>query len=204
MTNGFTRRKAQSQEEIRKAARDLFSQFGVERVSIADIAHKAGVSQATIYNNFENKDALVREFIADAVEQLLSRVQEVLESKQQYHEKMSAFIEFIAEMMAEQHFSPADRALFSSSSDLQNDPEIKKVREESQQKMIGLMLGLMREGRLQGKVNPNLSDEALTIYFSIFMAVFSNPELQPQYNQNPALVKQLGTMMLCGLSNPPG
>jgi len=41
----------------------LFSQFGVEKVSIVDIARKAGVSQATIYNNFGSKEALVREFV---------------------------------------------------------------------------------------------------------------------------------------------
>jgi AcrR family transcriptional regulator len=60
MTDGFTRRKEQSKEEIRKAAWELFGQFGVEKVSIVDIARKAGVSQATIYNNFGSKDALAK------------------------------------------------------------------------------------------------------------------------------------------------
>jgi AcrR family transcriptional regulator len=66
--DGFARRKEQSKEDIRKAAWELFSQFGVDKVSIADIAHKAGVSQATIYNNFSNKESLAREFVTNAVE----------------------------------------------------------------------------------------------------------------------------------------
>ena len=66
MSNGFERRKEQSKEEIRRAAWELFAQFGVERVSMADIARKAGVSQATIYNNFANKETLTREFVAVA------------------------------------------------------------------------------------------------------------------------------------------
>ena len=97
--DGFARRKEQSKEDIRKAAWELFSQFGVDRVSIADIARKAGVSQATIYNNFGSKEALVREFVTGAVEQLVNRVQEILTPKMLFQEKMAAFFHFISEMM---------------------------------------------------------------------------------------------------------
>ena len=93
MSNGFERRKEQSKEDIRKAAWELFSQFGVGKVSIADIARKAGVSQATIYNNFGSKDALAREFVTSAVDQLVNRVQEVLTPDRPYREKMAAFIQ---------------------------------------------------------------------------------------------------------------
>jgi DNA-binding transcriptional regulator YbjK len=48
--NGFERRKEQSREDIRRAAEQLFSRFGTDRVSVNDIAREAGVSQATIYN----------------------------------------------------------------------------------------------------------------------------------------------------------
>ena len=71
--DGFARRKEQSKEEIRKAAWELFSQFGVDKVSMTDIARKAGVSPATIYNNFDSKEALAREFVSGMVEELVSR-----------------------------------------------------------------------------------------------------------------------------------
>ena len=58
--DGFARRKEQSKEDIRMAAWELFSQFGVDKVSMTDVARKAGVSQATIYNNFGSKEALAR------------------------------------------------------------------------------------------------------------------------------------------------
>ena len=57
--DGFERRKEQSKEDIRRAAEELFSKFGADKVSVNDIARKAGVSQATIYNNFGSKDELV-------------------------------------------------------------------------------------------------------------------------------------------------
>lgn len=198
--DGFARRKEQSKEDIRKAAWDLFSQFGVDKVSVMDIARKAGVSQATIYNNFGSKDALVREFVTTAVEQLVNRVQNILTPERQFREKMTAFIQLISEMMVNGRPSAAESAVFASSIDLQNDPEIKKIRMEAQEKMINLMLGLIWEGKQQGQVNPDLSDEALSIYFAVFMDVFSNPQLQNQFYHHPGLVQELGSLMISGLN----
>jgi AcrR family transcriptional regulator len=197
--DGFARRKEQSREDIRKAAWELFSQFGVDKVSIVDIARKAGVSQATIYNNFDSKEALTREFVTAAVEQLVNRVQEVLSPQQSYLDKMATFIQFISESIINSNSSAADSAIFTGSIDLQNDPEIKKIRTEAREKMAGLMLGLVQEGRQQGQVNPDLSEEALVIYFGIFMDVFSNPALQHRFYQRPELVRELGELMVSGL-----
>ena len=201
--DGFERRKEQSKEDIRRAAWELFSQFGVDRVSIADIARKAGVSQATIYNNFGSKEVLVREFVTGAVDHLVNRVQEILTPKMSFQEKMTAFLRFISELMVSGQPTAAERVIFSSL-DLQNDPEIKKIRTAAQAKMTGLLLGLVREGKEQGKVNPNFSEAALCIYFAVFMDAFSSPQLQQQYYQNPGLVQELGSLMMHGLSGQQG
>jgi AcrR family transcriptional regulator len=198
--DGFARRKEHSKDDIRKAAWELFSQFGVDKVSIMDIARKAGVSQATIYNNFASKDALAREFVTTAVEQLVNRVQEILIPERQFREKIAAFIQFISEMMVNGRPSATESAFFASSIDLQNDPEIKNIRKEAQEKMINLMLGLIQEGKQQGQVNPDLSDEALSIYFVVFMDIFINPQLQPRFYHHPGLVQELGALMIFGLS----
>ena len=72
--DGFQRRKEQTKKEIRQAAWALFSRFGVDKVTVADIARKAGVSQATIYNRFGSKDALVREFVTTAIDELVAQM----------------------------------------------------------------------------------------------------------------------------------
>jgi AcrR family transcriptional regulator len=197
--DGFERRKEQSKEDIRHAAWELFSQFGVDKVSIVDIARKAGVSQATIYNNFGNKEALVREFVTGAVELLINSAQEILTPKMSFQEKMAAFIHFISEMMVSGQPSAAERVIFSSL-DLQNDPEIKKIRTAAQEKMTGLMLDLIQEGKEQGQVNPKLSEAALRIYFLVFMDAFSSLEFQQQYYHKPGLVQELGSLMMYGLN----
>ena len=200
MSNGFERRKEQSKEDIRKAAWELFSQFGVERVSVSDIARKAGVSQATIYNNFGSKDALAREFVTNVVDQLVNRVQGVLTPDKPYREKMAAFIHFISEIMAHERPSEADGAVFTSSLDLQNDPEIKKIHDSAQEKMTDILLGLVQEGREQAQVSRGLSDEALRVYFRAFMDIFTDAQLQYRFYHAPKLVQDLGALMIYGLN----
>lgn len=198
--DGFARRKEQSKEEIRKAAWELFSQFGVDKVSMADIARKAGVSPATIYNNFESKEALAREFVSGMVEGLVSRAQEIVTPQGSYQEKINAFFQFISAMMAGGRSSSEGVAVFASSLDLQNDPEIREIRIRAQEKMLMLLLGLIEEGRREGQVSTEISEEALRIYFVLFMDVFTHAEFQRQYPHNPNLVDDLGALMLYGLS----
>ena len=198
--DGFARRKEQSKKDIRKAAADLFAQFGVDKVSIAEIARKAGVSQATIYNNFGSKDALAREFVAAAVDNLVNRVQAVLTPEKPYRDKIAAFVQFLSATTKSARPAGAADPVFGGSRDLLDDPEIKKVRSAAQERMTQLMLGLIREGKQQGQVNPDLSEDALTVYFGVFMDIFISPELRNRYTRRPGLARELGELMLYGLS----
>ncbi len=203
MTNGFTRRREQSKEEIRKAAWELFNQFGVEKVSMVDIARMAEVSQATIYNNFGSKETLVHEYMTAVVDQLLNRVQEVLSHNQPYWEKMTSFFQLISTMMVEG--KPAAGAVvgFNNRLGIFNDPEIKKVRDAAQERMTTFLLGLIREGKAQGQIQANLSEEAYRVYFIAFMDLFVGPQFQQSYYQNPGIVQDLGALMLYGLGGRP-
>jgi AcrR family transcriptional regulator len=200
MSDGFTRRKEQSKEEIRKAAWELFGQFGVEKVSMVDIARKAGVSQATIYNNFGSKEALAREFVTSAIDQLITRVQDVLSPEKPYWEKMEDFIHFLSEMMAQGKTSEEDVTVFNSSYDLLNDPEIRKFRDSAQEKMTGLLLKLVHEGKAQGHIRADLSDDAFRFYFEAFGRIFPDPQFRQGYYREPKLVQDLCLLMMHGMS----
>ncbi len=200
MTDGFARRKEQSREDIRKAAWELFSQFGVEKVSINDIARKAGVSQATIYNNFGSKDALAREFVANAVEQLVNSVQEVLSTDKPYWEKMNEFILFISQMMAQGKTPDMDFTAFASNNDLLNDPDILKVRTSAEEKMLGLLFTLVQEGKKAGQIREDVSEEAFRLYFKAFMEIFPSQQFRQGYYRDPRLIKDISSLMINGLS----
>ena len=196
--DGFARRKEQSKGEIRKAAWDLFSQFGVDRVSVSDIAKKAGVSQATIYNNFENKDALALEFVTSIVDQLVDSAEAVLAPDLPFWEKLTVFIDFIAGMPFEKTLN-MNRTVFSGSIDLQRDPKIKEIHDAAHKRMTILLLALVQDGKDQGEINQDIPEEAFEIFFKAIMGVFIDPQHQHRFGDNPQLVKDLGALMIHGL-----
>ncbi len=203
MTDGFQRRREQSKEDIRRASRELFGRFGVEKVSIADIARTAGVSQATIYNNFGSKEALEREFVAGVIEDMTGQLEAILDSVQPFWDKVSSLIGFISGMMAENRPSEVD-ALVYNNRGLLDDPEIERIRTAAEEKTTELLLGLVAEGKAQGQIAADLSDNAFRIYFTAFMDIFSNVRFTRLYQSDPKLVQDLGRLMIHGMRGPAG
>ncbi len=199
MENGFTRRKEQSKEEIRKAARELFGQFGVEKVTVNDIARQAGVSHATIYNNFGSKDALVRDFVASVVEQLIERMETALTPDRSYWEKVSVFIQFITRTVILDTPLATDWARFTSDLRLQDDPEMQKIRVSVRARMMALLMDLIQEGKAQGQIDSKLSDEAVSLYFQAFMELFRDPQLQRRFYADSSMAQELSAMLINGL-----
>ena len=68
--------KINSRKRILKASRKLFSQKGYEETMMEDIANKAEVSKATIYNYFPNKESL----LIGTANEVLDRVEAMVKS----------------------------------------------------------------------------------------------------------------------------
>ncbi|MEO8130110.1 MAG: TetR/AcrR family transcriptional regulator [Bryobacteraceae bacterium] len=58
-------RSASAHQKVIKAALDLVSEQGVNATSMDAIARKSGVSKATIYNHWSDKDALLLDLMAE-------------------------------------------------------------------------------------------------------------------------------------------
>lgn len=61
---------------ILTAAADVFARYGVKRATMNDIATEAGVARQTLYNAFDNKDALLRSLIHMHVEETCKAITE--------------------------------------------------------------------------------------------------------------------------------
>jgi AcrR family transcriptional regulator len=71
-----SRRRQQTRAEIVRAAFDLFAKSGYESVSMDTIAVAAGVSRATLFNYFPQKELMLREIAASRAEKLKSILNE--------------------------------------------------------------------------------------------------------------------------------
>jgi len=64
------RQKLHTRSEIVRAAFDLFGQLGFEKVSVEAIAAAVGISRATFFNYFPQKELLLREIASARMEKL--------------------------------------------------------------------------------------------------------------------------------------
>lgn len=71
-----TRRREQTRGEIVRAAFERFGREGYERVSMEAIAEAAGVSRATLFNYFPQKELMLREIAAARAAKLKAAVEE--------------------------------------------------------------------------------------------------------------------------------
>ena len=180
--SGFERRKEQKKESIRRAALELFELYGFKKVSVNDIAHKAGVSPVTIYNHFGSKDELVREVVKTQFLNIVKIFRDIVDGDSPFPQKLEAII-FDKTQIVSQFQGELAQTLF------QTDPEMQQFVETLwRSDIIQLTLDLLEEGKREGYVNQEVSMEALLQYLQILRSgVLANPDLIAQMALNQTL-----------------
>jgi AcrR family transcriptional regulator len=183
----FERRKEQSKEDIRRAAEELFSKFGTDKVSINDIARKAGVAQATIYNNFGNKENLVHDYRKTIVTAIATSFRGILVWKKSYVEKLQGFLQSWIDM--------ADRYKVEVESS-----ETKQRRESISADIENLFQEFIKDGKEQGKLRSDLSDEAIITYIKFYQqGISNNPDISDRIHKDTKFSNDLLSLFMYGI-----
>jgi AcrR family transcriptional regulator len=194
--DGFERRKEHSREDIRKAAEQLFTKFGEDKVSVNDIARQAGVSQATIYNNFGSKEALVHDYRSNIVSAVSRRFREILVLKQSYAEKLQDLFQSWIDMTDRYNIqSSAPGSPFGGKSQYQD------VRPSLEEELSQTLLEFIKQGRAQGLPGSHISDEAIMTYIKFIQEGISNhPEIQNKIQRDSRLSQDLLSLFMYGIN----
>ncbi|MBU7595342.1 TetR/AcrR family transcriptional regulator [Metabacillus halosaccharovorans] len=169
--DGFQRRKEQKKQNILEAALQLFMDFGVQKVAISDIAKKANVSQVTIYNYFESKHNLVNEVFLYYVNKASSQFEQVIHSDIPFPEKIKTLIfnkKEVASSINEEFYQYLMKE-FSTEGNY-----IEKIYAE---KAVPYLQLLLKEGKEQGYINKELSEEAMLFYIHMLKDYIQREEV---------------------------
>jgi len=79
-----------NRERIVAAAREMFTEHGAE-VPFDEIARRAGVGNATVYRNFPDRDALVREVICSVMDRTVEQAERALAESDDAFDALSRF-----------------------------------------------------------------------------------------------------------------
>src|SRR3954470_5558982 len=93
------RLKGETQREILHGAEAVFGQSGLNGARMEDIAARAGVSVGTLYNHFQDRDALLSALVVSRREDLLNRLDEVLAAhdKEPFGGQLEHFVRAVLE-----------------------------------------------------------------------------------------------------------
>jgi len=193
--NGFEKRKAQKKESIRRAALELFRAYGFQKVSIGEIARRAGVSQVTIYNHFASKEGLVHDVLRWHMMDLLEKYMDIMNSEKPFLEKLESIV-FDKSQMAAQFQGELMQTI------IQDDPEIMEFIEQIYKTRINpAMIKFFNEGIQQGYITPKISMETILLYFEIIRhGFYDTDKVSEQVNKKPELLKELIQLMTYGLN----
>lgn len=67
----------QRENALLQSARQLFQEQSWDRVTIAEVAHHAGIGKGTVYKHFSSKEALYARLVLDCSRQHLAEMQEI-------------------------------------------------------------------------------------------------------------------------------
>ena len=84
----WQRRKDSRSEEILDAALQLFSEKGFSATRIIDVANSAGISKGSLYNYYENKEAIFKAVVQQRISPQLDQVDSLISEFQGSHAEL--------------------------------------------------------------------------------------------------------------------
>lgn len=134
-----------NRERIVTAAREMFVEFGPD-VPFDEIARRAGVGNATVYRNFPDRDALVREVVCSVMDRTARAAELALAEIGDAFEALERF----AHTAADERIS-ALCPMISSTFD-RNHPDLEDARRRVENLVARLMDRAKAAGRLRADV----------------------------------------------------
>ncbi|MCD9875653.1 TetR/AcrR family transcriptional regulator [Streptomyces guryensis] len=134
-----------NRERIVAAAREMFTEFGPD-VPLDEIARRAGVGNATVYRNFPDRDALVREVVCSVMDRTSEAAELALAETGDAFEALERFVHTAADERISA-LCPMIQTTFD-----QNHPDLEAARKRVEEFVEELMDRAKQAGQLRPDV----------------------------------------------------
>jgi AcrR family transcriptional regulator len=191
--NGFERRRQNKKNSILQAALQLFKQYGYNKVTVAEIAQKASVSQVSIYNYFNSKENLKQELLIKLMDDYYLEIANILEKHDSMRLKLEKLLISIVDVVKRSSM----QFLLES---VANDTFVNEYYIVKRAKIKNLIINFVEEGKKEGVIDDSVSTDAIAIYIEIFQYYFNNnTTVIAKFDNNPELFMEVHSLFLKGL-----
>ncbi|MFI0512656.1 TetR/AcrR family transcriptional regulator [Streptomyces sp. WSLK1-5] len=135
-----------NRERIVTAAREMFTEFGPD-VPLDEIARRAGVGNATVYRNFPDRDALVREVVCSVMDRTTEAAELALAETGDAFEALERFVHTAADERISA-LCPMVQSTFDK-----NHPDLEAARVRCEELVVELMNRAKAAGQLRTDVD---------------------------------------------------
>ncbi|MFC1917873.1 TetR/AcrR family transcriptional regulator [Chloroflexota bacterium] len=195
----YDRRIERNKERILRATLELFQVHGIKKTTTHDIAQKAGISPATVYNHFGTKEDLVHAAVKYFLTVAAVDFRKIVEGDLPFLKKLEQVILYKSDM-----FGRYQGELLQTI--ISENPEIRQIVDSvSRVEITPYVIAFYEEGKRQGYINPDLSTETIMRFSEIIrkgMAAESSLSEDPEKNRE--LLQELIPPYLYGILGKPG
>lgn len=160
--NGYERRKQKKIEQIFNASFQLFSIYGFQKVSVNEIAQKANVSPATIYNYFGTKEQLYADMLMHWMDKQLEQYENILGSELSFPEKTKEI------MLLEAKNVKTLSEEFTKAPSSELDQLAQMMQDYSEQKVMRFFMKYVALGKQEGYIHSDQTEETALLYFNMY------------------------------------
>jgi AcrR family transcriptional regulator len=173
LSHSFGKRKMEPKEQILKGATELFLRYGIKSITMDDIARHLSVSKKTIYQYYEDKDALVADVTQCEMSTQKCDIENIANSSMDVIEEMMKTSEYLRSMVS--RINPS--LLFDMR---KYHPSAWKVFQEHKKGNIGKsMVASLQKGIKEGYFRKDLNIEVLTLMRLEEIEMVFNPDVFP-------------------------
>jgi len=187
-------------QAILAAAEEVFADAGLHAAKMGDIAAKAGVSVGTLYNHFEDREALLAGLLAARRAELLARMDAVIAggAGEPLRERLSRIVGALL-AHCEQHRKFVQLAVQRELGSYQQTyPHAWAKKTDTMQAIHERVDGEMKRGVKEGALRPEMAELAATFFFSMMRALIVRDVVQGKGDGLAAEVERLLDMFFDG------
>ncbi len=170
---------------ILERSRELFFKYGYSRLSMDELAADLGISKATVYRYFPDKEALLRAVMVETREWVLRQLQTIVRNDRlPVKARLTAYLEFISRFM-----SGLSRDFIR---DLrQKLPDLwKEMDNFRRQQVFPLVSEVILEGVKKGEIKSDLDGRLFLEMFWYLVQEFMNPDWIIRHDYSPSELLQ--------------
>ena len=190
----MTKRNLQSPKfkKIVEIASNLFSRYGIKRVSIEEICKTANVSKMTFYKYFKNKINLVKYLWAKMFDDSLAKLDEIEAMDIPFPEKIKLLLK-----LKEEYTSKLSR---ESVSDFLNVvPELQEFYNGLFQKSMNRFMKFIKNAQKKGEVRPEMHPEFFMAAIQKLTELAYNENLTKLYPDYTDFVLEVNNFIYYGI-----